>query len=263
MKRYYKIYMQFLKQYLKTLIEYKEDFFFGIFGFFLVQATSIIFISLIFTNIPSLHGWSFYEIIFIYGFSQIPRGLDHLFTDYLWLFCWKSMVYGEFDRFLLRPLNPLFQVIAQRFQPDGFGELVIGLILVIYSGTKIGVTITPIWILGFIIAVIGGSFIYTAVKLATTSVAFWTKDSFRLVQIAYGLSDFSKYPISIYPGGVRGLLTFIIPFAFTGYYPATYLLGKGSFLFGVILTLVVGIISLLVAYMIWLKGISSYESAGN
>ena len=37
MKRYARIYVQFLKQYLKTLLEYKEDFIYGILGFFLVQ----------------------------------------------------------------------------------------------------------------------------------------------------------------------------------------------------------------------------------
>ena len=28
---------------------------------------------------PSLEGWTFQEIAFIYGFSLIPKGLDHLF----------------------------------------------------------------------------------------------------------------------------------------------------------------------------------------
>ncbi|WP_300347936.1 ABC transporter permease [Clostridium sp.] len=263
MKRYYKIYIQFLKQYIKTLVEYKEDFIYGLFGFILVQFTSLIFISLIFNNIPSLKGWSFYEIIFIYGFSQIPRGIDHIFTDYLWIFCRKSIIYGEFDRYLLRPLNPLFQVIAERFQPEGFGELLVGLILVIYSGIKLGVTITPIWIISFIISIIGGTLVYTGVKLATASISFWTKNSFGHVQVAYSLSDFAKYPITIYPGGIKGLLIFIIPFAFTGYYPASYLLGKLNFFMGVISTLIIGIITISVAYMIWLKGVSSYESAGN
>lgn len=263
MKRYARIYIQFLKQYLKTLLEYKEDFIYGILGFFLVQGTSIIFISLIFNNIPSLYGWSFYEILFIYGFSQIPRGIDHMFTDYLWIFSGRSIVKGEFDRYLLRPLNPLFQVIAERFQPDGLGEVVVGFILLIYSSIKLNLKITPLWILGFIIAIIGGIFIYTGVKLATASISFWTKTSFRHVQMAYGLSDFSKYPINIYPSLVKFVLTFLIPFAFTGYYPGTYLLGKEGFFKGVILTLLVGILSLCVAYSIWLKGISSYESSGN
>ena len=58
-------------------------------------------------------------------------------------------------------------------------------------------------------------------------------------------------------------LYFIIPFAFTGYFPAAYILVKGSFLLGVVLTFVVSFISILIAYRIWLIGIKRYESSGS
>lgn len=263
MKRYFKIYIQFLKQYIKTLMEYKEDFMYGLIGFFLIQLTSLIFIGLIFNNIPTLKGWGFYEIIFIYGFSQIPRGIDHVFTDYLWIFSGNSVRNGELDRYLLRPLNILFQVIAQRFQPEGFGEMIVGFILVIFAGVKLKVTITPIIIIGFILSIIGGTLIYTAIKLAAASIAFWTKTSFRHLQIAYELSGFAKYPVTIYPNGIKNFLTYIIPFAFTGFYPGAYILGKESFFIGVIMTFIIGIIAICIAYFIWLKGLSAYESVGN
>lgn len=263
MKRYFKIYIQFLKQYIKTLMEYKEDFMYGLIGFILIQLSSLIFIGLIFNNIPSIKGWGFYEIIFIYGFSQIPRGIDHVFTDYLWIFSGHSVKNGELDRYLLRPLNPLFQVIAQRFQPEGFGELIVGVILVVFSGIKLHINVTPITIIGFILAIIGGTLIYTAIKLAAASIAFWTKTSFRHLQMAYELSGFSKYPVTIYPNVIKNFSTYIIPFAFTGFYPGAYLLGKESFFIGVIMTFIIGIIAIFVAYFIWLKGLSSYESVGN
>ena len=128
--KYIKLYKKFFQQYVKVLIEYRASFILGLIGFFFGQLTGIIFIQLIFNSIPSLDGWSFYEIIFIYGMAQIPRGIDHVFTDYLWIFSWKTIVEGEFDRYLLRPINPLFQVIAQCVQPDGLGEIIIGTILV-------------------------------------------------------------------------------------------------------------------------------------
>lgn len=48
-------------------------------------------------------------------------------------------------------------------------------------------------------------------------------------------------------------LYFIIPFAFTGYFPAAYILGKGSFLLGVVLTFVVSFISIWLCFKIVLK----------
>ena len=139
MMRYIKLYKKFFQQYVKVLIEYRASFVLGLAGFLLVQCTGIIFIQLIFNSIPSLDGWGFYEILFIYGMAQIPRGIDHVFTDYLSIFSWKTIVEGEFDRYLLRPINPLFQVISESVQLDGLGEIIIGVILTIYSSTKIGI----------------------------------------------------------------------------------------------------------------------------
>ena len=263
MTKYVKLYSKFLQQYIKSLIEYRVDFVLGLIGFILIQFTGIVFLSIIFKMIPSLSGWSFYEILFIYGFAQIPRGIDHVFTDYLWIFSWKTIVHGEFDKYLLRPINPLFQVIAESFQPDGFGEIIIGSILVVYSSIKMGLTFGVTDILLFLVAIIFGAGIYTAIKLAVTSIAFWVKFAQSYLFMAYQLSDFAKYPMGIYPKGIKIILTAIIPFAFTGYFPGSYFLGRESIFMGIVLTCLVSIVALVIAYRIWLIGISKYESTGS
>lgn len=263
MKRHFRLYIKFLQQYIKTLIEYRADFILGIVGFLLVQGVGVLFIGLIFNAIPTLSGWSFYEILFIYGFAQIPRGIDHVFTDQLWIFSWKTIVQGEFDRYLVRPLNPLFQVIVEKFQPDGFGEIIVGTILLCTSWNRLGIEVTVEKIIVLIFTIICATVIYTAIKLAVTSLAFWVKFAQSYMYMVYQLSTFVKYPISIYPTWIRGILTFIIPFAFTGYYPGAYLLGKGSFISGVVMTFVVSCASIFVAYRIWIIGMSKYESTGS
>ena len=52
MVRYLKLYNKFLKQYIKTLMEYRADFLLGLIGFVLVQGVGIVFISLVFNSIP-------------------------------------------------------------------------------------------------------------------------------------------------------------------------------------------------------------------
>lgn len=263
MKRYMKLYLKFLQQYIKTLIEYRADFILGLIGFVLVQFVGVIFIQLIFNSIPTLQGWSFYEILFIYGFAQIPRGIDHVFTDYLWIFSWKTIVQGEFDKYLVRPLNPLFQVIAEKFQPDGFGEIIIGTILLIISWINLGIEVTISKLFILIIVILFATLIYTAIKLAVTSLAFWVKFAQSYMFMAYQLSSFVKYPITIYPTPIKFIVTFLIPFAFTGYYPGAYFLGRETFVNGILLTCVVAIIAFIIAYRIWIIGMSKYESTGS
>lgn len=263
MMKYMRLYKRFFQQYVKVLIEYRASFVLGLIGFLFVQCTGIIFIQLIFKAIPSLDGWSFYEILFIYGMAQIPRGIDHVFTDYLWIFSWKTIVEGEFDRYLLRPINPLFQVISESVQPDGLGEIIIGVMLTVYSSSKMGIVFDGIKIPALIVVILFSTLIYTAVKLTFASVAFWAKSSFSYLFMTYQISSFAKYPVGIYPGIVKAVLIGIIPFAFTGYYPAAYFLGRESFGIGIMMTIVVSLIAICIAYKIWTVGIKSYESAGS
>ena len=83
-KKYQRMHLIFIRQYIKQIMEYKVDFVVGVLGVFLTQGLNLLFLNVIFQHIPSLEGWTFQEIAFIYGFSLIPKGLDHLFFDNLW-----------------------------------------------------------------------------------------------------------------------------------------------------------------------------------
>ncbi len=44
---------------------------------------------------------------------------------------------GEFDKYLTRPINPLFHILVETFQIDALGELLVG-------GILLGTTVTSI-----------------------------------------------------------------------------------------------------------------------
>ena len=261
--RYLKIYGLFLSQYLKMLMQSKVNFFIGLMAFFLNQASGIIFLYLIFKSVPNLSGWSLDELIFIYGFAQIPRGIDHILTDYIWIFAGHSVVNGEFDRYLLRPLNPFFQVIAQRFQPDGFGELIIGLILFFTFSGRLSLHLGAVEYLVFILMALFGAVIYTSIKLFFASIAFWTKRSQSMLFVFYQIGDFAKYPLNIFSRTLRVFITAVIPYAFTAYIPAAYFLQRASLLYALGGCILAAVVSFTIAYSLWNLGMNSYESAGN
>lgn len=263
MKRYLYLYKKFLAQYLKILMEYKVDFLIGLLGFFITQISGIIFIYIIFESIPSLNGWNFYQIVFIYGFSQLPRGLDHLLTDNLWHLAGSFVVDGKFDKYLLRPINPLFHMLAELFQPDAFGELIVGVILTVTASIKLDLHFGILNILLFILVIILGAIIYFSIKLFLASLAFWVKFSMPLVSLGYSFGDFAKYPMSIYSKFIQFFLSFIIPFAFTAYFPAAYFVGKIDLGYAIGVTIIVTGISFIIAYATWSNGVKAYESAGN
>lgn len=268
-KRYARLYRVLISQFFKVILQSKVDFFMGLIGFFFTQIMGIAFLYLVFQQIPNLQGWTLDQLIFIYGFAQIPRGIDHLFTDNIWMIAWRMVVNGDFDRYMLRPMNIFFQVISEKLQPDAIGELLVGTILIIRSLLLGIVVVDGAHILLFVVSVIAGAVIYTAIKLFFASLSFWVKISGPFLQVAYQMADFAKYPTEIYSRIVRFIITWIIPFAFVAYLPASYFLGIDSNggIFAGVGTIgfecVIAAVFWIIAYALFNHGTKIYESAGN
>lgn len=261
MKRILRLEKIFAAQYLKQLMEYKADFLVGIIGVFLTQGLNILLIGIIFTQIPSLRGWSLPEIIFIYGYGSLPKGIDHVLTDNLWAVGQRLVRKGEFDKYMTRPISPLIYCALETFQVDGFGEMLIGILLM--ANTWQTVAWTPLKAFAFIISIPFATLIYTALKIILSSLAFWMKQSGSLLYVFYQVNGFSKYPVTIYNFPVRFLISFIVPFAFTAYYPASFLLKGQNFVLNIGGTVLVSVLFMTFALWIWNKGIAAYESAGS
>lgn len=261
--RFLRLYRIFVVQRLKSLMEYRVDFLTGATSFLVDQLTNILFIHILFSQIPALDGYLYNEILFIYGFSLVPKGLDHLCTDNLWKVAWFVVRKGDFDKYLTRPINPLLHVIMEDFQFDALGELLTGIVLMIIAGSALGLQLTLVQVLLMLVAIIFGTLIFTGIKIAGASIAFKIKQSGSILQIFYLTSDFAKYPTTIYSSAVRNIVTYIIPFAFTAYYPASYLLRGGDPLFCIGGVVVAGCAVMAVGIAMWNGFLSTYESAGS
>ncbi len=275
MLRYLRLHKIFIKQDLKKLMEYKVDFLLGAVGFLLEQAVQILCLGIIFASIPALcytkdgvvlDSWSFNEVLFIYGFSLIPKGIDHLFFDNLWGLGYWIVDKGDFDKYLTRPINSWFYVLCEKFCVDALGEIVVGVALIIYSTLSMPADIAGAinwWRVLPVIAVMPFAImIFTSVKTATAAISFWTKRSGHITHMCYMTNDFAKYPTKIYNVFVKTAITYILPFALTAYYPAIFIL-RGEAVWSIPVTVGISVVLFVISQLIWNKGISSYESAGS
>lgn len=261
MKRAIRLYGLFLKQHFKVLIEYRTDFIIGILSFLLTQTAGVLFIWSIFLFTDSLIGWSRDEILLIYAMFQLPRGLDHLLTDNIWLIS-RHIRMGTFDRYLTKPINVLYHIIIERFQFEALGELIVGISLLAYVTPSLAIEWSLPTLLAVLAMIIVGSIIYFSIKLITSTVAFWIRDSLTLMTVVYDLSSFVKNPIGIFPQTVQWIFTFIIPFAFTSYYPSAVLLGREDPLSLTFSGIAIAAVFSFLAYRFWLIGLRHYEASG-
>ena len=264
MFRYIKLYFVYLSHAIQTHLQYKTDALIGIFSFIVSNLCSFLTIWMIVNSFGNMGGWNMWELGFLYGFAMLPKGLDHIFTDNLWAFGFRILVEGKFDKYLTKPVNPLFLLIAEKFQPEGFGELIIGLVLCIVCGLNVSIEVTFGKILLMIVAIIFGALIYTGIKLITASISFWTKRSGQIMSTIYNINDFSKYPIKIFNFGIQIVFTFIIPFALCASIPAEVLL-KGTWNPYFVSLIIIGVFLLLngLGLLLWHIGLKRYDSTGS
>lgn len=258
-----KIHRIFVRQELKRFLEYRSDFIMGIIGFLIGQIFNLMYLWIVFANIPSLGGWSLEEIIFLYGFSLIPKGIDHLLFDNLWNVSNYTIRNGDFDKYLIRPINSLFYVLIEKFQIDALGELIMGITLICVTLPHLSIEFDGLKIMLSILVIPFSTLIYTGVKIITTSISFWIKRSGNITYTIYMVSDFAKYPITIYNNLIKSVITYIIPFAFTTFYPVNYILTGENPFFSIGFTVVISILLIGLGSFIWNRGIKAYESSGS
>ena len=262
MQRYIKVYIKMLFAQFKTDMQYKFDFFIGILSTIIVQSANIATVWVIFQNIQRLKGYSFEHILLIYGVATLARSINHMFFDNFWLLPDRYVRTGEFDRLLTKPLNPLFYLLSEKWQKDGVGNFIAGILILSYAMPKMHLQLT-VWTFALLVVfVLCGGLVYGAVNLVTSSFSFRFVKVFALVNVIFNFNEFSKYPITIYNGFIRTTLTWIVPFAFTSFYPVealvsgfnkpeTYLIVPFSLAF------------ICTAYQIWRWNLGAYSSTGS
>jgi len=257
-----RLFLEYLKQYMKTRLEYRLDFLVQFVMSFLFQAVNLIFILVVFQHTASLNGWNQYEVIFIYGYFLIPWSIFSAFFN-LWDFNERYIIKGELDRVLTRPVHSLVQVIMETMSPDSLMGVLAGGVVMGYAMLHLPLTWTWLDILGLVVFSLGGVMIYAGIYIALTSINLYTDSKSDIQPIIYNISNYGRYPVNLYHRVVQFVLTAVLPFAFVGFYPASFLLEHDRWQFYAWLTPVVGIVYLAFGIFCWNRGIRHYRGAGN
>jgi ABC-2 type transport system permease protein len=263
MMRHIRIWFAYASQFLKTRMIYQIDFWTGLTANISLQFVNLLFITVIFQKVPTLRGWSHFEVLFIYGHAIMAYSLFHAFFSGIYMLGNTYIVEGNLDRVLVRPLNPLFQIYFERVDIEDIGEMLIGLAVVIYAAAHAGLSWTPARLFMLPVFVSCGVMIFLGVFTALSSVSFWFVDRIGLLPPIYNMIAFGRYPVTIYNTALRFLLSWIIPFAFVGFFPSTWFLGRHEFAGYYIATPVIAITFFMIGYAVFNRGLRRYESAGS
>ena len=154
--------------------------------------------------------------------------------------------------------------MAQTFQPEAFGELIIGTALCIICGFNINIIWSFANVLLLIVAFIIGALIFTGLKLITCSFAFWFKRSGPLMNSVHNFCDFARYPITIFNKPMQLFLSFVIPFGLVISVPVQIVL-KGTWSAWPVIGIIIlaAVVFNIIGVLLWNAGVRAYESTGS
>ena len=113
---YISLFGDYLKNYLKTRLTYRSDFWIEVVSDLAFNFMNLFFILIVYMHTDFIDGWVRAEVIFIYGYFMVPFGIFQCFFN-LWRFGDRYIIKGEMDRVLTRPAYNLMQVILENMDP--------------------------------------------------------------------------------------------------------------------------------------------------
>ena len=259
---YINIYFKIIAQDIKSKMSYRSDFIISTVGMVATNIAGFIAFLIMFGKFPSINGWGYYEILFLYGFSLISITPTQCLLDNNWSL--RRYVYdGDFVKYCFRPINLWFYYVSEVFDVKGLGQLVFGFVTLIYAWIKLSLPVTFLLIIETIIALIAASLFMMALQNAAAASCFWIQNSFWLLDISLKMKDYAKYPVTIFNDVFKFIFTFILPVAFMAYYPSLAILRPDDVPLLTWLSPVIGILAFYASYKLWMKGASKYDGSGS
>ncbi len=259
---YLRIYRKILAQDIKSKMSYRADFIISTIGMICTNIAGFVSFWILFRSFPEIRGWSYYEMLFLYGFSLVSLTPVQCLFDNNWSL--RQNVYsGDFIKYCFRPINIFFYYQSEVFDIKGLGQFAFGLGTLIFAWTKIGLGFTPLMLLKMIVFLLTASLIMIALQNTAAASCFWIQNSFYVLDLAFRFKDYAKYPITIFSPVFRFIFTFVMPIAFIAYYPSLVILRPDEIPLLSWLSPVLGLAFFAVSYKVWMHGASRYSGTGS
>jgi len=170
----------------------------------------------------------------------------------------QQVVNGEFDFRLMKPISSLFQALTRA--TDFLDLPLFFLVIYLLSRQPIHLSLFQ-WSIVILISV-AAFLIITAVHIFVVALGVVTTEIDHAIMVFRDVSSLARFPIDIYSGFLRALLTFILPIGLAYTFPAKALLGLLS-LPQAIGSLLVSCIFFYLSLITWKHALKQYTSASS
>ena len=260
--RSFRIIAQMLKTSIETQAQYRVDFIAEMVLAVFWAAWHVAPLWIIFELRESVAGWTRPQaMIVMSAFLILKAMLQGLIMPNLNQLV-MAIRSGSFDFILLKPADAQLLVSFTKVLPSKLVDLLAGVALGVWSILQLDPAPTTLQLLAGALMLAAGALAIYSLWLAAICTAFWWVKVDNMSFLFSSVFDAARWPISVFRGWIRIVLTYVLPVALMTSYPALAILGKLSISAGLSAwALAVGLA--IASRFIWKRALASYASASS
>ncbi len=219
---------QFAKASAQNELAYRTNFWISLLHSILNLGTGVLGVLVLFGQVETIRGWDLASTLALLGVYLTLSALRGLvigpslealagMDGEIWT--------GTFDFTLLRPVNPQFLASVRYWRPFALVDLALGLGVLLVAAIELGHSLTLARLLTFLLTLGVGVTILYAILLAFCALTLWNP-GFLFTWVFDGLFQMARYPVGLYPGWLRLVLTWVVPVGVMTTVPAQTLTGE-------------------------------------
>jgi ABC-2 type transport system permease protein len=245
-----------------TAMQYRTEFLLkGVMAVFWLAIT-VAPLAVVYAQRSSVAGWTYPEALVVLGwFSLLKAVLEGGVTPSLTAVV-EGVRTGALDFVLLKPADAQFLVSTARFEPWRIVDFLAAGAIFAYAFHRLGRWPRGSELLVAAALLVMAILLLYSIWILVVSASFWVVRVDNLSYLFGSIFDAGRWPISVFRGVLRFVLTFIFPLALMTTLPAEALLGR---LTGVnaALALLGGAAFSVVARQVWKRAVGFYTSASS
>lgn len=248
-----KLIFSYLKLNIRKEAQYKMSFALKIVMMFLNNLFFIVQWVIIFKLIPSVGGYNFSQVMFIWAISAMSFGIAHIFFN--GAFKLSHYIYnGKLDVFLCQPKNLLLNIACSSTSISAIGDLLYGIVICLIFASHWW------WIFPMILFAILGALIYASMYVVYVSFTFFITRGWAVAEaFDHMFVATSLYPMRIFSGAAKVILFTFVPVVFVSFIPLETLLQFN--IWYVLAAIGATALSLVLAFGCFKLGIKRYGSS--
>jgi ABC-2 type transport system permease protein len=209
---------------------YRANFFLSLLYSLLNLVTGVLGIMILYSQVQTVNGWDLAGTLALLGVYLTVGALRNLVVGP----SLESLVgmdgevwSGRLDFTLIRPVDTQFLASFRKWRLFSLFDLALGLGVVGVAVARLSQALTAPRLLAFLVSLGAGVAILYAILLAFSALVFWSP-GVLFTWVFDGIFQMARYPLGLYPGWLRFVLTWIIPVGVITTLPAGALTGAAT-----------------------------------